>query len=137
MWLFILPLSVGIITQIIKLVVDKFCNRFEWKNAFAYGGMPSAHSSIVFSLMTIVYKLEGLHSVLFMVTLTLSFFILWDAMKLRKIVEHHAKRLNSLKTGNEKMHLTEHVGHTLFQVVVGALIGILLTIFALQNIFTL
>ena len=57
-------------------------------------------------------------------------------MKLRKYVEYHAHAINKLnQTQNISKKLVETIGHTLAQVVIGALIGISSTYIILQYIF--
>lgn len=111
------------ISQSLKVLISfLMTKKFDWKILYRDGGMPSSHSSIVAALATSVYFLEGF-SVLFVVVLVFAAIILRDAMGVRLESQKHAIAINKLT----KSKLTEHIGHTFIQVVVGVLIGILVT----------
>ena len=92
--------------------------------------MPSSHSGVVVSLTTMIGKNVGITSPLFAVSLIFSFIVMYDAAGVRRAAGKQAKLLNKIVetpglTGlqvSEK--LVEVLGHTPFQVLVGALLGI-------------
>lgn len=73
------------------------------KPFFRCGGMPSAHTAFVSALTTSIGLVSGFTSALFCATLAFSIIVAHDAIQVRK-------------------------HHTLKQVIVGALLGILVTI---------
>ena len=121
-----------IITQIIKMAVILVRRKRFYLRAFiTTGGMPSAHSAIVCSLATSVAMVEGFNSVAFGISAILAFVVMFDAAGLRRAVGQQAVVLNRIV--KELMELSsaadfEHdsreiIGHTILQVVVGAVLG--------------
>lgn len=134
-WLFLIPLLTGIITQLIKLIVDITQRRFSFKNIFSYGGMPSAHTATVVSLCMIVAKNSGIESSAFTIAFLFSTFVIWDAIGLREKIGMHSKILNMLikDTVSQKQegysYLDIKTGHTPFEVFIGGLVGAIITYF--------
>jgi len=98
------------------------------------GGMPSSHAASVMSLSTCVGMREGFESVLFAVSLYFSLIVMYDAAGLRRAAGRQASLLNRILNehiqlpGAPHHQLRELLGHTPFEVLVGALIGILFSI---------
>ncbi len=94
------------------------------------GGMPSSHAASVSSLTTMVALRDGFGSSLFAVTLFFSLIVMYDAAGLRRAAGRHAVVLNRLiddhfKNPEEGAHkLMELLGHTPFEVLIGALLGV-------------
>ena len=94
------------------------------------GGMPSSHAASVSTLSTLVGLREGFGSSLFGVTLFFSLIVMYDAAGLRRAAGRHAMVLNRLIDHNFKnpeegaQRLMELLGHTPFEVLVGALLGV-------------
>ena len=96
------------------------------------GGMPSAHSAIVSALATSVAMVEGLTSVAFGISVMLALIVMYDAAGVRRSVGKQAIVLNRVvKELRERRpiaeleyNLREFIGHTPFQVLVGAILGI-------------
>ena len=95
------------------------------------GGMPSSHSASVAALTTSVGFREGVGSTLFAVTLFFSLVIMYDAAGLRRAAGHQARMLNRILDDHyahrrlSTSRLTELLGHTPFEVLVGAVVGFL------------
>jgi acid phosphatase family membrane protein YuiD len=95
------------------------------------GGMPSSHSAVVVALATRVGIDTGLSSVLFAVSVVFAAVVMYDAAGVRRAVSVQARILNRmLEEMIEAQHFNEErlrelVGHTPFEVFVGALIGAL------------
>ena len=93
--------------------------------------MPSSHSAIVTSLATLVGKYQGVDTPIFAVSLILAAVVMYDACGIRRAAGKQAALLNKIiatpgLTGlqvSEK--LVEVLGHTPFQVLLGALIGVI------------
>ncbi|PDZ13497.1 hypothetical protein CON70_00730 [Bacillus pseudomycoides] len=112
---------------IIKLVKTK---EFDFAQFFASGGMPSSHSSTVTALATGVGMLEGITSAVFAIAVIFAIIVMYDASGVRLAVSKQAKILNDFFHGRQTEYkkLNELVGHTPYQVVVGAILGIVVGI---------
>ena len=100
---------------------------------FSLGGMPSSHSACVCSLATACAIKCGLSSPEFAISVLLAMVVMTDAMGVRwqtgeqsKIINKIVKELLSGDTEIANTALKELVGHTPFQVMIGANIGIAL-----------
>jgi acid phosphatase family membrane protein YuiD len=93
------------------------------------GGMPSSHSAVVVALATRVGVDSGLSSVPFALAAVFAAVVMYDAAGVRRAVSLQARVLNRMLTEMiEAQHfnesrLRELVGHTPFEVFVGALLG--------------
>jgi hypothetical protein len=91
--------------------------------------MPSSHAAAVSALSTAVGLREGFTSVLFGVTLYFSLVIMYDAAGLRRAAGRQAVILNRLIEEHfehpeaDTQRLIELLGHTPFEVAVGAVLG--------------
>lgn len=96
------------------------------------GGMPSAHSSTVCALAMAVGLIQGFDSVAFGITTILAIVVMYDAAGVRRAVSRQSIILNRIvreiivrRPRDEVEHdLRELIGHTPFQVIIGALLGI-------------
>jgi len=122
--------SCGLLVQIMKgiafLLREK---RVNFRRFVQTGGMPSSHSAAVCALSTAIGNLQGYNSPLFHVTAFFSFIVMFDAAGVRRAAGKQARILNRLvhehlKKAREE-RLLELLGHTPFEVFVGAAIGIL------------
>lgn len=95
------------------------------------GGMPSSHSASVAALSTAVGLQEGFTSALFGVSLYFSLIVMYDAAGLRRNAGKQATVLNRLierhfkDSEHETQKLMELLGHTPFEVFIGAALGVL------------
>ena len=118
--------------QLFKFITDLVINRKpNFKRLFGAGGMPSSHSAVVATLTTLVGKEYGLGSAIFAVSFVFSLIVMYDAAGVRRAAGKQATLLNKLVENypNSNVIVTEKLvevlGHTPFQVLVGAVIGIL------------
>lgn len=94
------------------------------------GGMPSSHSASVCALATAVALQEGVRSTLFAIAFLFAIIVMYDAAGVRRAASIQARLLNQiideLFQGHpiSETHLRELIGHTPFEVVVGAALGI-------------
>ena len=115
----------------IGLIREKKFN-FYW--ILRTGGMPSAHSAAVCSLAVSIGKETGFSSPLFALVALFALITMFDAQTWRRSIGVQARILNRImedihKAGKIKEErLKELVGHTPFEVFVGALIGVLVTL---------
>ncbi len=95
---------------------------------FKNGGMPSGHTSLVASLSTALY-LETGFSPLFATALVLTIVVIYDAIRIRTIIEKQSIVINALtKHDSDHPKLEENVGHTLREVFVSMLLSIIIPI---------
>ncbi len=120
--------------QILKVVFGVFRDRkFNFYWILGTGGMPSAHSAAVVSLVVCVAKEAGSASALFAMSVIFALITMFDAQTWRRSIGFQAKILNrmmeDLQEGKkiEENHLRELVGHTPIEVLVGGLVGALTT----------
>jgi acid phosphatase family membrane protein YuiD len=131
----LVPISAMIVVQIFKFV------REWWRTGepslhvlFGTGGMPSSHSALVTSLATATGIQYGFDSAYFAVSSVLALIVMYDARGVRKESGQHARLLNQivreLMSGQSisDRELKELLGHTTFEVLVGAIVGILFTL---------
>ena len=132
---FLIPIFVGIIVQVIKFVLYSLKHGWDIRYAFTHGHMPSAHTAFAFSLVTSIGFYEGVHTGTFAVAIALAFLIIDDATRLRMTLGDQGKYLNMLigqlniDIDEEKYpRLKERMGHKVSEVVVGAIFGLILTL---------
>lgn len=134
------PLSVALtgwlVAQVFKTIINALLlGKFDWERMVGSGGMPSSHSSTVCALVIAIGKTSGTRSPLFAIAFVLSLIVMYDAMGVRRETGKQAQILNQMITkwmdeeskrtpllGDKK--LKEMVGHTPFEVVAGAILGI-------------
>lgn len=99
------------------------------------GGMPSSHSSTVMGLSTAVGLMNGWDSALYAVSLTFAVIVMYDASGVRQAVGKQAIILNTMLDDMSQHKPIEHerlkelVGHTKFEVFVGAILGVVIAHF--------
>lgn len=132
--LILIPLLVAVLTQILKLSIDKIQGNLNLKNIFiSYGGMPSAHTAFAVSVTTMAGIWEGFTSAIFASSLVFTLIIMRDAVTFRNILGNQGKLLNTLvqklpRAQQKGMpHFLERVGHSASEVGVGTILGIILT----------
>jgi len=132
----ITPLVAAAIAQLSKFFISTNHLKAGFTNLVAYSGMPSGHSALMVSLVTIVGLKLGLEDPLFAVCLVLTILVLRDAVGLRRYLGQHGKVLNILVKDLKEdevldykyPELLEKIGHTPAQVAVGSLIGFLVSL---------
>ncbi|PFE04999.1 divergent PAP2 family protein [Bacillus cereus] len=119
------------LAQLAKVIFKLIkAGEFDFAQFFASGGMPSSHSSTVTALATGVGMVEGVTSAVFAVAAIFAIIVMYDASGVRLAVSKQAKILNDFFHGRQTEYkkLNELVGHTPYQVVVGAILGIVVAI---------
>lgn len=116
------------VSHLLKVFVDWYeQKKFSLKSFYRTGGMPSAHTATVVAIVMSVFFVEGV-SMLFIAVLFFSLIIVRDALGVRFSVGQQAQTLNKLlKVSGVEESVKVILGHTLSQVVVGALIGTIVT----------
>ena len=94
--------------------------------------MPSAHTETVVGLATGAGLADGLGSTAFAVAVFLAIIVIYDAMNVRLTTGKQSKVLNRMNQDAElpilDKPLEEHMGHTLPQVIVGGILGIIVAV---------
>ncbi|MEI7621865.1 MAG: divergent PAP2 family protein [Candidatus Moraniibacteriota bacterium] len=130
--IFLIPIAVGILVQIIKFVNYSFRHGWDIRYIFTHGHMPSAHTAFAISIITSIGHFEGINSGSFAVAIALAFLIIDDATRLRMHLGDQGRYLNMLigqLNIDEKQYprLKERTGHRISEVIVGAFLGFILT----------
>lgn len=106
--------------------------KWDLKRFFGLGGMPSSHSSVVCTLAVSAGIMRGFGSLEFVIALVLAMIVMTDASGVRREAGQHARVLNHILQDmmNEDKGITfdtlkELLGHSPFEVSVGALLGVL------------
>ena len=121
------------IAQGLKVILTLIISRqFDSSRVFGSGGMPSSHSSLVCSMVTVIGFHEGFHSSIFALAFCFAGVVMYDAAGVRRSAGRNAAMINHLLDGLagngyafDEERLKELVGHTPVQVVAGALLGVL------------
>ncbi len=128
--------------QICKTIINYILSgKFEAERMWGAGGMPSAHSALVCSMFMAAAKSQGVNSPIFAIAFILAAIVMYDAMGVRRETGEQAKVLNRMisdwlsededapaylaQNGRKRK---EKVGHTPFEVLSGALLGILIAV---------
>ncbi|MFX3623406.1 MAG: divergent PAP2 family protein [Ectobacillus sp.] len=115
------------LAQLAKVILTLIETRdFDVSKFFSSGGMPSSHSSTVTALAVAIGFEEGMESTIFALAAIFAIIVMYDASGVRLAVSKQAKILNDFFHGRTKgyQQLNELVGHTPYQVIVGAILGI-------------
>lgn len=131
--------------QVIKTILHLIQTKtFNPERLFGAGGMPSSHSSLVCSATIAMCRKCGFGSSEFALMFILAMIVMYDAMGVRRSAGLHAREINRInriftikgitseenneQTGKKKKELKEYLGHTPFEVLGGALLGILIAL---------
>ena len=128
--------------QVLKVFLHLILKRkIDFRMFTTTGGMPSSHSAGVMALSTGVGFINGFDSIVFAVALGFSFITMYDAAGIRRASGKMAVCLNKImddfykhdvQSVGEK--LKELLGHTPFEVFIGALYGIIFAYYVHFNI---
>ena len=130
-------LFAAFIAQLLKLLGYLIENRkFNFKILTTTGGMPSSHAAGVVGLAITVAIIRGYTSIEFAIAMGSAFVVMYDAAGIRRSAGKIAAVLNRIKEDiyahkpeliGEK--LKELLGHTPFEVYVGAILGFVIAYF--------
>lgn len=135
--LFVIPILAGLVAQGLKPLLNT-----DWRDEQAktldprprYGGMPSAHTAFATSLATVAWVTDGPASATLAIAVAVLILVLDDALRLRIFLGRYGAALRRLltllpaKDTKDVPHIEWRMGHTLPEVVVGALVGLLVTL---------
>lgn len=120
---------------VLTLVVER---RLDWSRLFGLGGMPSSHSAVVTALAVGVGLRSGFGSTLFAIACVLAVITMTDAAGVRRSAGKQAAMINKIvqeiiQSGGDLPDetLKELLGHTPFQVFMGAIVGAVIAVLML------
>lgn len=132
---FVIPVVVGVITQGIKYAIYIAKHGWNFKYIMTHGHMPSAHTAFIISLVTSVglFDDDGIRSGAFAVAVILAVIVIDDAVRLRMYMGDQGRYLNMLirqlpVDASQFPHFKERLGHRVSEVIVGGILGFLLTL---------
>jgi acid phosphatase family membrane protein YuiD len=122
------------VAQLLKVLLTFIVyKRWDFSRMFGSGGMPSSHSSFICALATATGLSRGFQSVEFAIAVALALIVMYDAAGVRRSAGKQAAAINRIiqdmmRRGSKltQVHLKELIGHTPFEVIMGALLGILI-----------
>ena len=118
--------------QILKIVFNFFsAGELRIGIIFETGGMPSSHSALITSLTSGLGMDLGFDDPIFALAVGISLIVMYDASGVRKSAGLNAKEINKLsKSFDEKstLKLKETLGHSKLEVIVGSMIGPLISL---------
>lgn len=129
------PVYAWFVAQFIKVIgVIIKENKLDFTRFVGSGGMPSSHAAFIVSLATVAGKHCGWDSVEFGIAVAVALIVMYDAAGVRRAAGLQAKVLNELIFSHDhKIHLDkklkELLGHSPFEVFMGAILGILMGYF--------
>ncbi|MBI2864624.1 MAG: divergent PAP2 family protein [Chloroflexi bacterium] len=136
----VLPVVAWLSSQVIKIIIGLAVERrLDLRLALYPGGMPSSHSAIVTSLAVAVGRVDGFSGPLFAAAAVFAAVVMYDAAGVRRAVGIQAGVLNRMLDEYFENHnfaekrLRELVGHTPFQVFVGAAWGFVVAWFGVTR----
>ena len=128
----VIPISAWAIAQLTKTSIALLQGKgLDFRYLVSSGGMPSAHSALVTSLATTVGMTQGFGSAVFGIAVILAMIVMYDAAGVRQSVSQQSVVLNRIvrelrlrhSITNLEADMRELLGHTPFQVIVGAFSG--------------
>ena len=121
------PFIAWLIAGSIKFLINSLIAKKAATDLIGYGGLPSNHSAIVCSMVTLIGLREGIEHPAFGVAVTLAFIVMLDASSLRKQIGKQAVALNRLANiqAPGSSALRERVGHSLIEIMAGVVVGVL------------
>ena len=135
-WYGLLAFLIGfVVAQFWKFVAGLVTGRSKaamknFKTAIGYmmqsGGMPSGHAASMTALTTYIGLASGFDSGLFALAAATTIIVIYDAIHVRYAVGEQGKALNGLLKDGKKPEIPVVEGHTVGEVVVGAILGIII-----------
>lgn len=117
--------------QVLKVFTNFIkIKKIDLKRLKGSGGMPSSHSAFVMAISTKTGIVCGFGSPLFALAICFAFIVMYDAAGVRRAAGNQARVLNQiiadLSKGKsiQQEKLLELIGHTPFEVIIGAFLGI-------------
>ncbi len=131
---FVIPLFAWIMAQVAKIFIKGFSDKdWDWCYIYRSGGMPSAHTTVIVSLCTVLGYRLGTQSPEFGIASIMAAIIMYDAMNVRHAVGEHAVAIRAMipkifKKAIPELTVHQSSGHTPLEVLVGILIGVVVPV---------
>ena len=124
------------VAQLLKIpttyILEK---RWDFSRFWGSGGMPSSHSAFTVSLAVSIGLTNGCNCPEFALAFVLAFIVMYDAAGIRQNAGKQANILNSVveylkltENGEPYKQLKTLLGHTPFEVVGGAILGVIIAL---------
>ena len=121
-----------LMAQVLKIVFNFFSTgKLSIGIIFETGGMPSSHSALITSLTSGLGVDLGFDDPIFALAVGISLIVMYDASGVRRSAGLNAKEINKLSKSfdeNSTLNLKENLGHSKLEVVVGSIIGPLISL---------
>ena len=118
--------------QFLKVIFNLFHKReLRFGVIFETGGMPSSHSALICSVAAGIGLENGFESSMFAFSVAISLIVMYDASGVRKSAGLQAIEINKISRQldkNSQSELKEKLGHTKVEVIVGSLLGPIITL---------
>lgn len=130
LWIAVAAWAIAQTIKVVSVLVRE--KRLELRYFYTAGGMPSSHSATVTALATAIAVLQGMGSTAFAIAAIVAAVVMYDAAGVRRAVSRQSiildrlvKELREKRPRGEVEHdLRQFIGHTPFQVIAGAGLGI-------------
>jgi len=129
----LIPLAAWCVAQVLKVFISSIRDRrLNFSQLITTGGMPSSHAALVCALATAAAIVHGVDSAVFAIAALFALVVMSDATGVRKTVGTQSTMLNrildELFKGKPEFEqrVRELIGHTIFEVSAGAVLGMLL-----------
>lgn len=128
-----IPIAIWFLAQLLKVTADIISyKKLSIKRLWGSGGMPSSHSALVMSVTTCAALLKGIESIEFAACLIFASIVMYDAAGVRRAAGKQARVLNQIIENDGDIDvgekLIELLGHSPFEVFMGAILGVVGTI---------
>ena len=121
-----------LIAQFFKVIFNFFLNgEIRFGIMFETGGMPSSHSALITGAASGIGCELGFDSPVFALSVAIALIVMYDASGVRKSAGIQAAEINNLSKRldpKSEVNLKETLGHTKFEVLIGSLLGPLITL---------
>jgi hypothetical protein len=128
LWVPLLAWGIG---QLLKVVTDSWRqHRLSLRSLGMSGGMPSSHTALTVCLTTVLARKLGLGSPIFAAVAILTMVVVYDATGVRRSAGQQSVILNQVlddlrsHLGFRYERLREFIGHTPYEVLAGAVLGV-------------
>ena len=125
-----------LLAQAVKPIISYLkTKKWDWSLLVHSGGMPSSHTATMTAVSTAIALSEGWDSPLFILAISITGIVIYDATGVRRQAGFHAERINQIGREIFNDHkidpatlseLREIIGHTPGEAIVGAILGIVI-----------
>ena len=121
-----------LVAQFSKIIFNFISSReIRFGIMFETGGMPSSHSALISGATAGIGLELGFDDPTFALAVAISLIVMYDASGVRKSAGVQASEINKISKlldSKSDIKLKETLGHTKFEVIVGSLLGPLITL---------